>query len=262
MTNFSTSKELDLYWSRSKDNIAGGGLSRGSATVWDLLFQYQKKEGILGNIAELGVFHGFTSRFDGLYLEEQEHLFLIDKFMQKEVVSKNLCKISGSLPKNLHWFSLDSMSVRKRDLLKDYVDSFRWFHIDGEHSYDAVVSDLELAVQCVSREGIIVVDDFFNIGSVGITEALFWFLSYNKHLVRMFCCGFNKAYLCSPMYLKYYRDLVYYNIVDMLESTGIDVMVIQNGWSTEIDYISIAPRFNNKKAQKIGKYYEELPPFG
>ena len=263
MVTITSSNYLPIYLKKAANSPAGGGLNTQSAAIWDLLLKHQQTNlGISGNIGEIGVWYGFASGLSAVHLQADEELFLIDKYLRKQEVADNIAKTSGKKIEAINWIQADSISVRKKEKLKDYFDSFRWFHVDGEHSYDGVMSDLELALQCVHQGGIIVVDDFFNISSASITEAVFHFLDRYKHLVCMFCCGYNKAYLSSPKFLKHYRDAVYYNIIDILENLNVKVMLAQNGWSTEFDYISVVSRAQNYKLQKIGQYCKDLEAFG
>lgn len=85
------------------------------------------------------------------------------------------------------------------------LNSFRFFHIDGCHSGKNIYKDLSLVDNLVSSDGIVVVDDFFSFTYPQITESLYKYLQMNPYSFRIFCVGFNKAYLCRPEYFnKYY----------------------------------------------------------
>jgi Methyltransferase domain len=257
--DISVSEHLISYLEKSANSPTGGGLSKQSALLWDLLLQCQRSLKISGNIGEVGVWYGFSVSLCAMHRQTKDRIFLIDKYLRKEVL-ETIGSISGCSADAINQIQMDSLSVGKQGKLNPYFDSFRWFHIDGEHSYNAVMSDLDLAVQCVNEGGIIIVDDFFNFASASITEATFKFLTRNDHRVRMFCCGFNKAYLASPKYFGIYRDWIYNNILDAGEALGMKLMLAQNGWTTDLDYISIVPRTQNYKLQRIGKYCQDLEP--
>ena len=76
-------------------------------------------------------------------------------------------------------------------------DSVRFLHIDGEHSFEAVVSDLDLCAELINERGIVAVDDVFTAASPCVTEALYYWLARNREKLVMFLVGYQKAYLCS-----------------------------------------------------------------
>lgn len=77
------------------------------------------------------------------------------------------------------------------DLPKD--ETYSMIHIDGEHSEQAVETELRWAVEHLADGGIVVVDDFRHQWFPGIASALFRFLG--QGLLKMFTVSGNKAYL-------------------------------------------------------------------
>src|SRR5829696_8958920 len=229
-------------------NADGGGLSPYSLGTWDLLLEAQRKQRITGNFLEIGLWTGIGLTGMGLHLGEKEEMFGIDLFVQRDPIKDNFEAITGLPFSRLNFIQQSSMTVKNNPLLRARSSSFRFIHIDGEHSFNAVCSDLELAIDLISPEGIIAVDDFFNIGSAGITEAVYFMLARYPHRLKMFLAGMSKAYISSPRSFGMYRSLCVSLLVDRLEiDFDVPVTIAKNGHSTEIDYITFFPRIGNYK---------------
>jgi hypothetical protein len=136
--------------------------------------------------------------------------------------------------------------------LRDRFGTFRWVHVDGQHSHDAVMSDLYLATDAVSQNGVVVVDDFFNIGSACVTNAVFDFLGRERHRARMFLCGYNKAYLATPQFLGLYLGACGEELIEYLDAVSIPTTLAENAFSTELDYRSLLARTGDIRYRGIG----------
>lgn len=118
---------------------------------------------------------------------------------------RNIDNICLNIPDNLVMCNMESDSFLNIGGIKNLFHNFRFIHIDGCHTGSNIYSDLLLAEKLLSKEGIVVVDDFFNISYTQITEAVYRYLFTNPYSFRIFCAGFNKAYLCRPnSYSNYY----------------------------------------------------------
>ena len=49
----------------------------------------------------------------------------------------------------------------RHPFVREAARDFRWIHIDGEHTAQAVSNDLAIAETLLSDRGILVLDDFF-----------------------------------------------------------------------------------------------------
>jgi hypothetical protein len=49
---------------------------------------------------------------------------------------------------------------------------FRFVHIDGSHTYEAVARDIDIACELASEGGVLVFDDYANDGHPGVAAAL------------------------------------------------------------------------------------------
>jgi hypothetical protein len=71
---------------------------------------------------------------------------------------------------------------------------FSIVHIDGVHSEDSVINDLNFACNHLSHNGIIVIDDIYHPEFPGVTSAAFKFLHSSEF--ASFALTENKMYIC------------------------------------------------------------------
>jgi predicted O-methyltransferase YrrM len=239
-------------------NTSGGGLSPHSLGAWEVLLDAQKERGVTGSFLELGVWTGIGLAAMGMRAAMDEEIVGIDLYIQRDAVRDNYEACTGRPFAKLRFLEQSSLAVRKSGALRP--GTFRWVHIDGEHSFDAVCSDLELAMDLIKDDGIIVVDDFFNIGSAGITEAVYFMLGRNPHRLRMFLAGMNKAYFAAPRAFGFYRAWCLEHLPGRLERDfDAPITIAKVGHSTEIDYLTFFDRLGTYAAMEIGHLYEKVP---
>lgn len=251
-----------LQLSNSQTRALGIGLTPGQAAIWHRLFKTQNTIPVgYGNFLEIGVEYGLSSMMFPLYCtsRESEKIVLVDTSYRAEVKENLLKTIEQNLYENkIIFLEIDSFVVHLQQKLAGMYGTFRWIHIDGEHSYDAVINDLNLASLCASRAGIIAVDDFFNFASVGITQAVFNWLNINPGW-HLFLCSENKAYLARSKYMGLYKKNIYSNILNLYSYLGLSAMLVNNGWSHETSYISVVPKKTGHSYQGIGYRSNQVP---
>jgi Methyltransferase domain len=241
-------------------NSAGGGLSPESLSVWHLLMSEQSKLNIVGNFLELGVWHGIGLSAMGIHAAENEDVFGLDLYIQQDIVRQNFETLTNRKFSSIKFIEKASSVVHKTGALAGSYGSFRWVHIDGEHSFDAVCDDMKLAMLLLREDGIISVDDFFNIGSACVTHAIFWMLDRYPDQIRMFIAGGNKAYLASPKYYDIYRSVCRERLgLVANDQFGINLALARNGHGREIDYLTFFPSSPEVKAMKIGQFLDHVP---
>jgi predicted O-methyltransferase YrrM len=210
--------------------------------VWhtfDQLLGLQLLVEVTGDILEIGILRGATISFLATSLQENERAFLIDPYANMGEVKNliaNFCQID--LERILS-FQNDSQYVAKRHahILGNYYPSFKFVHIDGEHSYDAVFSDIALAFKYLADGGLIVLDDIFNVASACCTHAMFDYLKHNPNL-HCVAIGFNKAYLCESKALTMYREFFLNLPVLLEEEAGLHIRLCFNSWAYERSYLT------------------------
>ncbi len=82
------------------------------------------------------------------------------------------------------------------------------FHIDGGHHYDAVVSDLDLAVATCTDDAVIVIDDVFRPEWPEVSEAVFRHPALREHGFQAFAIGYNKTYFCKQAFVAGYQSVL------------------------------------------------------
>lgn len=94
---------------------------------------------------------------------------------------------------------LDGLGMKERfELFSSFSEvpddlRFDLIHIDGEHSEEATLRDLNCAKHRLKTDGVIIVDDFRHMWFPGVASALFRFC--NKNDFRLFLTSANKAYI-------------------------------------------------------------------
>ncbi len=183
--------------------------------LFALIDEIQKSQGITGNLFEIGAHHGRSAVcLAAMAAAEQESLNLCDIFNDQQ------SNVSGSgsgdlaiLEQNLLPFKKyglrvkihkqNSMSLNPHDL----DGPFRFFHIDGGHNVEEALSDLKLAAQSLLPPGVIVLDDPFQPGWPGVTEALIRFLDENSNYCAV-AVGYNKLLLANRKHAPIYADVL------------------------------------------------------
>lgn len=227
-----------------------------SAAIWVSLLSEQTSLGIRGDIAEIGVYKGYGASLAGSFLQEGERLVLFDRYFGLEHSIGAIDEVAGR-PMSTH---IDFHLADSLQLLSE-PNALRWkktrfFHVDGEHSYDAVMNDLELAAKATSIDGCIVVDDVFNFATPQVTHALFDFVRDGRSNLAIFLFAFNKAYLCFNRQLGLYRRTVLLANQACI-AAGTLTQVCAGGFAFERTYMSISHAVSEEAFQMIGKFTDD-----
>ena len=198
----------DFVLEQRKFNKLDGWFSRISRAIFDSILSLQDKNDILGNCFEIGVWKGKSAIEIAKFLRENERLLLIDPLLDKnkEEIFNNLKDITGKDKKCLQIYSGYSEEFDYYSEAREYLKKTRFIHIDGCHVGENVYNDLVLAEKLLSKNGVIVIDDFFNDEYPQITEATYKYLFNNEYSLRLFLAGANKAYLCRPNSYTFYNN--------------------------------------------------------
>ena len=173
----------DQYLTKGYDSVVGMS-SRFAAAVCGRLLRIQTEFGITGPIAEIGTFEGRFFIALGLALQPGEKALGIDLFdwPNPEVLGRfeaNCAKHGLAADRRITW-KTDSRKMSQADLMaKVDGQKLRFFHIDGEHSRDALTRDLQRATAVMAPEGIIVLDDMLHPGYPTLMVAVQQWLENN-----------------------------------------------------------------------------------
>ena len=140
-----------------------------SVVAWYAVFALQEHLNVSSDILEMGVEHGGTAFLEMMALREDETLDLIDlkkspRFAEMfETLSPDLAARVRFHERSTRSPQLDVVAGRR----------YRFVHIDAGHSKQDVLDDIGRFAGCVSEDGILVLDDVFEIRWPGVAEAIF-----------------------------------------------------------------------------------------
>lgn len=136
-----------------------------AAHFW-LVLQMQESLGTTGDVLEIGSYHGRSTAFLASCIQAGERLVVCDAFESDtedsyqdkpspERLRANVARVRDDLGERLvvhHCLSTDLQLVG--------TERFRFVHVDGGHTADAVHADLELVAPHVGPGGVIAIDDY------------------------------------------------------------------------------------------------------
>ena len=214
-----------------------------SAGIWDTLLTYQEATNNIGNMLEIGVYQGKSAGMLALHRRGEESCVLVDVLPLTQVRQRIEQAVPGV---KCEYLQEMSQFLMRHPFVREAARDFRWIHIDGEHSAQAVYNDLALAETLLSDRGIIVLDDFFSPFYPQITQALFRFLDANPGRLTLILCGFNKGYLCRPRAAHEYLALMQTSLYSNLAKRGSrNVTVCKTTSPADMNTFGVIERYND-----------------
>jgi hypothetical protein len=217
-------KRFDQYMQHFAD--LDGWFQTPAIAIWDSFLSYQQEQKVTGNLLEIGVWKGKSAALAALHCEGEDACVFVDALPLDEAKAR----ISKVVPATTcHYLQEQSQFLARHPFVAQGTRAFRWIHVDGEHSAQSVINDLEVVDHLLSDRGVAVFDDFFSPGYPQVTQAVFQFMSARPGRLALVLCGFSKGYLCRPKaareYLTFVRDSLYSNMAER----GCDKVTI---WKT------------------------------
>jgi hypothetical protein len=184
-----------------------------AAMLFAWVDEIQKKHGITGDLFEIGTHHGRSAVFLAAMADAaREKLGLCDLFGDQEantsasgsgdlhVLHKNLSRSrDAGLQVTIHQRNSTSLAAA------EIGGPFRFFHIDGGHNCEEALSDLRLAAESLLPMGVIALDDPFQSGWPGVTEAMIRFLDEYDYYCAI-VVGYNKLLLTRREFAGLYQE--------------------------------------------------------
>lgn len=245
------------HWAKLATAIEGFFLHE-AAAIWDVLLELQERSGITGALGEIGVWRGKSALLLALHATREERLYLADicdlrdvRTLLERFVTPGQIRV------------LEGRSSRLPGRLSEIPDvrGFRWFHVDGEHSGEAVVNDLRVANLLLQDEGIVCLDDFFHAMYPQVTAAAFEFLATHRHDLTLFLCGFNKGFLCRPTAAPRYLEAIRSSLVSDLARRNVrDVTVFRTTTASDMNCFGIDRRWKDYDYYGLDADPKVLPP--
>lgn len=142
-----------------------------------------------GKVAEIGVEYGrFSKKIIAINAPSEYYGFDID-FSKIDPLVQTSAECQVTLKKGY-----------SSELLKEFPDGFfDWIYIDGDHSYEGVKADIDVARKKVKDGGYLVFNDFAHIvwasySTFGVHSAVTEFLAREKWQVRYWAYEQNALY--------------------------------------------------------------------
>jgi hypothetical protein len=204
---------------------------------------FQLAENISGNILEIGVFQGRFFIALSQCARSGELCLALDVFDEQDKnldgagvgdLDKLKSNIERFAPKDVKFVFLKAdslgLSAQQKISISAQHGLFRMISIDGCHTCEHTLNDLETSQDLLSTGGTVIVDDYYNMHWPGVHEGVGHFFSSHRSRLKPFLYCNNKLFLTSFAYHKRYletfskqfRQQPMFKVVSMY---GSDVMV-------------------------------------
>jgi Methyltransferase domain len=207
---------IDDYVAKSINTVEGY-LTGLDARLIATLLQHQSKTGVLGSLCEIGVHHGKLFFLLALARQSNEKALAIDLF-EDDAINTNTrhagrdralfinARRLGIDLSEAEKFKTSSLEIKFEEILNRTGGPVRFFSVDGSHLYEPVVNDLQLAERSLCPDGIIAVDDFFNLEWPDVTFAAYDFLRHSSADLTPFALTPSKLYLAPRPAAESYKE--------------------------------------------------------
>lgn len=211
-----TNPALQRYKDDGFDKIQGWCDHQLFQTV-DLLSAQQKPSD--GGVCEIGVHHGKFYLLLNSITPKTAKSFAIDLFEDqnlnidgsgkgdRKIFEENLAAYDAHNGRNTIIIKGDSTDAGLGLANIILPGSLRFLSIDGGHTAEHTINDLEIANELISNQGVVILDDILNHHWLGVIEGVAKYLERRPTLVP-FAIGRNKLYLAKLSYQRFYFNLI------------------------------------------------------
>lgn len=219
-----------------------GMLMEVSAATWCILLDAQHAtwawQGVgPADYMEIGTFKGKAASILASFAAEYGNaLTVVDP-----VVLPQTRDLLNAITERMRFIEAPSERLRYGDFHRDNLRHIGFVHIDGMHTYSAVLSDLAVCEELVSDFGLICLDDFHSDMYPQVSAAAYKYLSSGLSDLSLFLVGFNKAYLCRNGAKHYFADFVGQHLAYGLEDAGHPVSLVKNDRHDSFDAYALVP---------------------
>lgn len=202
---FVTSVQFSEYLTRM-DEVEGWFDPLDALAISECL-AIQHEEGITGSLAEIGVHHGKSFLSLALADKDGDRLFAIDVFERQDLnVDRSGMGSRSAFLENCKKFApsakvsilaMSSLDLKGQE--HELLSPLRFLSIDGGHTRDITLNDLEIANTILVDGGMCCTDDVLHPEWTGVVSGIFAFMENNSNLVP-FALTPKKLYWCRPEY--------------------------------------------------------------
>jgi predicted O-methyltransferase YrrM len=222
---------VDRYLAEGYHSVVGMS-SRFAAAVAARLLAIQTGLGVAGHAAEIGTFEGRFFIALAHALAPGEKAVGIDLFdwPNPEIIDRfhANCRKHGVPDARRVTLKADSRTMKPEEVLAAAGGPIRLFHIDGEHSRQALTRDLALATAVMAEGGVIILDDMLHPGYPTLMVAVQAFLEADPDWVplcvidRETIVAATKFVLCRKAWFKRYEEALLEAFKDNIWPLGAD----------------------------------------
>lgn len=216
--------------------------------LFDYILNNLEKEGIVGNIIEIGVYYGKSFVKLSQYINnnyDNENLIGIDSYIrdngQYDIIIENIKNNSDiNIDKKVSIIIEDSFNLNSSFNNNKYFHNCKLIHIDGSHAGLNVYHDIELADQLLNENGILIIDDWHNCCYPDIQEAFYKYQLLHPNSFSIFLISLDKCYVCRPHTLNSWLWHIETEITNFLKIDSISSKILET-----IDIIKTKNNFTN-----------------
>lgn len=206
--------QVSNYLRRGLPQVSGW-LHPLSARCIASLSQLQREEQLPGAVGEIGVHHGKLFLVLHTTADPGTPSFAVDVFGEQslnvdrsgrgdlQVFQQNLARWGGGGEVKILQASSLTLDV---DGLRATTGAVRLFSIDGGHTAECTLNDLQLADGVIAPHGVVIVDDFFNQQWPDVSTGVAHYMLSPGARLKPFAITPNKVFLCLPEFAQFYRS--------------------------------------------------------
>lgn len=165
-----------------------------------------------GPVAEIGVWEGryltllsFLSPTPQPVLGIDPFIHSSDRTAQLQRVRRNI-SLFARRPDLVSLLERDSRLVGPNDILERVGGKLNFLSVDGDHTMEGALHDLELAEKVVSPGAIVAVDDIPNMSCPGVMEAVMRYALQPEATLAPFLLVTNKLFMTQKTHCEWYRE--------------------------------------------------------
>jgi hypothetical protein len=223
---------VDRYIAEGYDSVRGMS-SAFAATICGHVIRRQSELGIAGHIAEIGTFEGRFFIAMALGLAPGERALGIDLFEWPNSGVLDLflghCARNGLARERYTAIKADIRSLTAQDITKALGGPVRFWHIDGEHSREALLADLALAEAVLHPQGMICLDDMLHPGYPLLVVAVHEWLDRHPDW-RVLCVIDREDIVAAAKFLICHKDVVPLFEQDLMDTFKAQHWILGSEW--------------------------------
>ena len=223
---------VDRYIADGYETVRGMS-SRFAATISAHVMRRQRELGIAGHFAEIGTFEGRFFIAMALGLAPGERALGIDTFNWPNDGLLDLfhshCARHGVAQDRYIAIKANVRDLGVDDIKKSLGGPVRFWHIDGDHSREALTADLDLAFTTMHPQGILCLDDMLHPGYPLLVVAVYEWLERHPDM-RVLAVIDREDIVAAAKFMICHKDAVALYEQDLMDSFKAQHFVLGSEW--------------------------------